>query len=148
MSSLRELRCSTGRFEAVFLTLLHTRIPGKEPGLLEDGTVILTDQQQSAGDAVTDGAGLAGYAATGDGAFHIELALNAQHAQRLADNDFQSLQTEVIIEVTAVDGDLAVFVDLGSGQLCDKGVEHGSFGELKDRGVIDYGVAFVVEFDF
>lgn len=48
----------------------------------------------------------------------------------------------------AVDGDLAVFVDLGSGQLCDKGVEHGSFGELKGRGVIDYGVAFVVEFDF
>ena len=43
-------------FETVLLALLHTRIAGEETGLLEDGTVVGVDEQQSAGNAVAQSA--------------------------------------------------------------------------------------------
>ena len=76
--SLGELGRSAGRFEAVFFTLLHARVAGEETGgLLRWRAVRLVDQQEGAGDAVTDGAGLAGDAAADDLGDDIELAGSA-----------------------------------------------------------------------
>ena len=72
--SLAELRCTTGCFETVLLTLFHSRVAGQQTGGLEGGAVVLVDDEQRAGDAVADGAGLAGDAAAGDGSFDVDLA--------------------------------------------------------------------------
>ena len=63
ISALGELGSTPRRFEAVLFALLHSRVAGQETGGLEDGAVALIDLQQGAGDAVADGAGLAGHAA-------------------------------------------------------------------------------------
>ena len=39
--SLAELRSATSGFEAVFLTLLHTRIAGQEASLLQNRTILI-----------------------------------------------------------------------------------------------------------
>ena len=70
-SALGELGRAAGGLEAVLLALLHTRVAGEEPGLLQNGVVVLADQQQSPGDAVAQGAGLAGDAAAGDGGHDV-----------------------------------------------------------------------------
>ena len=64
--ALGELRRATGGFEAVLLALLHTRIAREEAGLLQDGAVLGVDQQQGAGHAVAQSAGLTGHAAALD----------------------------------------------------------------------------------
>ena len=84
---------------------LHTRIAGQETGLLQDGTVVLAGQQQGAGDAVTQGAGLAGHAAAGDGGHNVHLAGVAGGVQGLTDHHLQGVQTEILIDAPAVDGD-------------------------------------------
>ena len=53
-------------------------------------------------------AGLAGYAAAGDGADDIEPAEGVGDLHRLADDELQGLETEVLVNITAVNGDLAV----------------------------------------
>ena len=50
--SLGELRCATCGFEAVLLTLFHTRIAGEVTGGLEGAAVVLVDLQQGAGDEI------------------------------------------------------------------------------------------------
>ena len=47
-SALAELRSTTGGFEAVLLTLLHTRIAGQEASLLQHRTVLVALLQQGA----------------------------------------------------------------------------------------------------
>ena len=69
--TLGELGRTSCRFQAVLLALLHTRIAGEEAGGLQGGAVLLVGQQQSAGHTVTDGAGLAGDAAAGDGGHDV-----------------------------------------------------------------------------
>ena len=54
---------------------------------------------------MADGAGLAGDPAAGDGGGDIHLAQQIRGVQGLADNELQGLQTEVVVDVTAVDGD-------------------------------------------
>ena len=49
--SLAELRCATSGFEAVLLTLLHTRIAGQEASLLQQGAVLIALLQQGAAQA-------------------------------------------------------------------------------------------------
>ena len=44
--SLAELRSATSGFEAVLLTLLHTRIAGQEASLLQQGAVLIALLQQ------------------------------------------------------------------------------------------------------
>jgi len=56
ISALGELGSATGGFQAVFLTLLHTRIAGEEAGALERRAEFLVHLEQSAGYAVPDGA--------------------------------------------------------------------------------------------
>ena len=54
---------------------------------------------------MTDGAGLAGDAAAGDGGLNVDLADGAGGDQGLADDKLQRLEAEVIVNVAAVDGD-------------------------------------------
>ena len=62
-------------------------------------------QQQGAGDAVTQSAGLAGNAAALHGSNDVHLAQGIGGVQGLTDHHLQGLQTEVIVDVAAVDGD-------------------------------------------
>ena len=104
-SALAELRCATSGFEAVLLALLHTRIAGQETGLLQDGAVLGVDQQQSAGNAVAQSAGLTGNAAAFNGGNDIDLAELLGSGERLTDDHLQGLETEILVDVAAVDGD-------------------------------------------
>ena len=103
----------------------HTRIAGQETGLLQGGAILLVDAQQGAGDAVTQGAGLAGDAAAGDGGHHVELADGVGQHQGLTGDQLQGLQAEIIVDVTAVDGDGAgaalIQANAGDGGLATAG---------------------------
>ena len=77
-SALAELRSTTGGFEAVLLTLLHTRIAGQEASLLQHRTVLVALLQQGAAQAVTDSASLTGNTAAGNADDDVVLALQAQ----------------------------------------------------------------------
>ena len=81
--SLAELRCATGGFEAVLLTLLHTRITGQEAGLLQGGTVLGIYQQQRTADAMAQSTGLTGHTAALDGSHDIHLAQSAGGVQKI-----------------------------------------------------------------
>ena len=107
LSALGELGSATGGLQTVFLTLLHTRIAGQEAGLLQDGAVLGVHQQQGAADAVTQGAGLTGNAAAFHGSNDIHLAQGIGGGQGLTDDHLQGLQTEVLVDIAAVDGDIA-----------------------------------------
>ena len=119
--TLGELGGAAGGLQTVFLALLHSGVAGQQASGLQDGAVLLVDQEQSAGNAVADGAGLAGDAAAGDGGDDVHLAQLLGGDQGLADQQLQGLQTEVIVDVTAVDGDGAGAVleqmDAGHGGL-------------------------------
>ena len=66
---------------------------------------LLVHQQEGPGDAVADGAGLAGDAAAGDGGLDVHLADGGGGDQGLTDDELQGLQTEVVLNVPTVDGD-------------------------------------------
>ena len=51
------------------------------------------------------GASLTGDAAAGDGGDDVHLANHAGGDQGLADDELQGLQAEVVVDITAVDGD-------------------------------------------
>ena len=103
---LGELRSATSGLETVLLSLLHTRVAGQEAGGLQSGTVLSVGGQQSAGNTVTDSTGLTGDTATCDVGNDVELTGGAGNAEGLVDDELQGLETEVIIDGTAVDGDL------------------------------------------
>ena len=63
--------------------------------------------QKSSRNAMADCSRLAGDAAAGDGADDIELLGNSAEIKRLADDQLQGLETEVIVDIAAVDGDSA-----------------------------------------
>ena len=119
--ALAELRSTTCCLQTVLLTLLHTRIAGQETSGLQGGAVLLVDLQQSAGDAVADGAGLAGHAAAGDGSNDVNLAHQLGGDQGLTNDQLQGIQTEVNVDGAAGDGDGASAilkqVDTGDGGL-------------------------------
>ena len=127
-SALAELRSAACGFEAVLLALLHTRIAGKETGLLEDGAVFGVDEQQSASNAVTQSAGLTGNAAAFDGGNDVDLAELLGGDQGLTDDHLQGLETKVIVDVTAVDGD-------GAGAVLEQ--MHAGDGGLSAAGAVE-----------
>ena len=104
-SALAELRRATSGFEAVLLALLHSGVAGQQTGLLQNGTHLIAVLQQGAGDAVTDSAGLAGNAAASDGANDIKLAQGIGKGHGLTNDQLQSFEAEVLIDVTAIDGE-------------------------------------------
>ena len=128
--SLGELRSATSGLETVLLSLLHTRVAGQEAGGLQSGTVVHIGGQQSAGNTVTDSAGLAGDTAACNVGDDVELTGSTGNAEGLVDDELQSLETEVIIDGTAVDGDLA-----GAGINADA-----SDGLLSAAGAVEVGL--------
>ena len=71
--SLAELRSAAGGFEAVLLTLFHSRVTGQEARFFQLRTqLVAVVLQQRTGDAVTDSTGLTGHTAAGNAAFDIE----------------------------------------------------------------------------
>ena len=82
--TLAELRSATSRFETVLLALLHSGIAGEEPGLFQGRTQVLAViLEQCPGHAMADGASLPGYAAAGNPAHDVKLALCAGQGQGL-----------------------------------------------------------------
>lgn len=76
-SALGELRCATCSLEAVLFTLLHSRVTGQETCGLQRCAVAVINEEQRAGDTMTDSAGLTGNAAACDGSFDVDLADSA-----------------------------------------------------------------------
>ena len=105
--ALAELRRATGSLEAVLLTFLHARVAGQEAGLLQGRAQLGVVLQQRAGQAVADGAGLAGAAAADNVDNNVELAFGAGEHQRAAGEQLQGVEADVIVDITAVDGELA-----------------------------------------
>ena len=73
---------------------------------------------------MADGAGLTGAAAANHVDNDVKLALGLGENQRSVDQQLEGLQTEVIVNVAAVDGDLAgaiVHADAGNGMLTTAG---------------------------
>ena len=66
---------------------------------------------------MTDGAGLAGNAAAGDGYNDVNLAQQIGGNQGLTNDQFQGLQAKVLVNIAAIDGDGtgAVLVDANAG---------------------------------
>lgn len=118
--SLGELRRAAGGLEAVLFTLLHSRVAGEKASPFKDGAHLVRGEQQRARKAVADGAGLAGYAAACDGADDIVFAERLGQGHRLADNQLEGVKAEIIVDVSAIDGDAAaagINSDAGNGTL-------------------------------
>ena len=123
--SLGELGSAAGGFEAVLLSFLHSGVAGQEAGGLEGCAVLCVDAEECAGNAMTDSAGLAGNAAALDGADDVDLADGVGADQGLTDDELQGIETEVVVDVTAVDDDGAgavlVNANTGDGRLTSAG---------------------------
>ena len=135
--SLGELGSPAGGLETVLLALLHSGVAGEEAGLLQDGAVVLAGQQQGAGDAVAQSARLTADAAALDGGNDVHLALAGGGHQGLTDDHLQSLQTEILVNIAAVDGDGAgaAGIDLDAG---DRG--------LSAAGAVQIGLLRLIHF--
>ncbi len=100
LSALAELRSAAGAFETVFLPFLHPRVAGEEARFLEGGAEGLVILEQSSGNAVADGAGLAGHAAAGNAADNVELAGGLSQLKGLTDDELKGLETEILIYIS------------------------------------------------
>ena len=127
-SALAELRSAAGGFETVLLALFHSRVTGQETGGLECGTIALIENDEGTGDAVADGAGLTGHAAALDSGIDVNFSHGVGGDQGLTNDELQGLETEVIVDLTAVDGDNAAAVgdevNAGHGGLPTAGTVH------------------------
>ena len=123
--SLGELGSATCGLQTVLLSLLHSGVTGQETSSLQRGTVLGVQHNQSAGNAVTDSAGLAGNAATCDGANDINGTQGLGGDQGLTNDQLQGVEAEIIVDVTAVDGDgtgtALVHANTGNGVLTSAG---------------------------
>ena len=117
ISALAELGSATCGLQTVLLSFLHSGVAGHEASSLQSGAVLGIQSDQSTGDAVTDSAGLAGNAAASDGDNDVNLAQQVSGDQGLTDDQLQGLQTEVIVDVAAIDDDGtgAVLVNANTG---------------------------------
>src|SRR5579859_944845 len=101
-------------------------VAGHEASLAELGLQGFVVLDQSASDAETDRAGLAGDAAASDGDVHVELVGRFDQLKRLTNDHARRLTTEELVEGLAVDGDRA-------GALAQ---EHASSGGLAAAGAV------------
>ena len=93
-----------------------------------------------------------GAAALGGGFVHLELLDGVvrqifEHDAVVSLIEILAVEQEVV-ELAAVDKDFAIAVEGGAGQLADEVAEHGTFGQVEGIGVVNEGIALVVEFDF
>ena len=123
--ALGELGSATCGLQTVLLSLLHSGITGHEASSLQGSAVLGIQGDQSAGNAVTDSAGLTGNAAACDGDNDINLANQVGGDQGLTNDQLQGLQTEVIVDVAAIDDDgtgaVLVNANTGNGGLTTAG---------------------------
>ena len=103
MSSLGELRSSTSCLQTILLSLLHTRVSGKETCGLQSRSVLCVCLKQCAGDAVADRAGLAGHSAALDIDQYVELISVLSQHERLADDGLQGLKSEIVVDISLID---------------------------------------------
>ena len=104
--SLRELRSATSTLESVLLSLLHTRVTSKKAGLLKKGLIGLISGEESTSNTVADSACLAGDTAAANVCYDVKLTLGLGNAEGLVNDELESLKTEIVIYVSAVDGDV------------------------------------------
>src|SRR5690606_35841303 len=105
--TLGELERTACLCTAVLLALDDARVAGQEAALLEDRAQARLEVGQRLGDAVTNGTGLAGKTAAGDGGDDVELAVTGSCDDRLLQDHLQDRTGEVGFERLAVDDDLA-----------------------------------------
>ena len=107
ISSLRKLRSASRCFETVFLTLFHTRITCEIAGLLDDRTKFRIHLDEGTCEAVADSAGLTCVTAAADCHIEVIFAESIDQRERLADDNLEGFRSEIIIDVTLIDNDLA-----------------------------------------
>ena len=104
--SLGELRCAACGFETVLLSFLHTRVAREEACLLEGGLVALVSGYERTSEAVADCACLTRKAAAANGSNDIKLTDGFGYAEGLVDDELEGLKTKVIVNVSAIYGDV------------------------------------------
>ena len=135
--AFRELEAAAGAGLAGLLAFLHARIAGEETGLLEDGAEVLVGLDEGAGDAVAQGAGLAGGAAAFADRDDVVLADAFDGLEGRFDDQAQVGGGEIIFELAVVDDDLAGALgeaDAGDGGLAPTGGDGFDFSFLGGHG--------------
>src|ERR1035441_1689306 len=102
--TLRELEALACARLAVLLAFLHPRIPREETLLAEDPFEIGRGLQERAGNAVTDGARLAGDAAAEDADKHVVLADVLRFRERLESDGALVRHGHVLLDSAVIDG--------------------------------------------
>jgi len=105
--SLGELACATSCLETVLLSFLHSGVSCEEACLLEERTVCVVSKEKSSCNAVTDSTCLTGDTTTVNVCNDVVLAHCGCYAEGLVDDELECFKAEIIVDVTAVDCDLA-----------------------------------------
>ena len=103
--SLAELRCATCSLEAVLLTLFHTWITCKESSSFKSWSVVVVCLEKGSGKTVTDCSSLSCVSTAANINDHVEFTLCLCSSQWLTNDNFQSLKSEVLIDVSFIDSD-------------------------------------------
>ena len=103
MLTLAELGSLAGFLQAVLAAFLFARVTGQETGFFQQRTEISVHFQQGTGNTMTDCTGLAGDTAANHVGEDIVFAQGLGSFQRLTDNQFEGLQSEIFTQLTAVD---------------------------------------------
>ncbi|KFM83852.1 hypothetical protein DJ90_5621 [Paenibacillus macerans] len=101
--TFRELRRATSGFETVFLTFFHPRVTSQEACFFQRRTEFRIRFEQSAGNPVTDCAGLAGNTAAMSDNDNVVVAERFRQSQRLFYDQLQRFQTEIIVDIAFID---------------------------------------------
>ena len=105
--ALAELLGAAGLAQTNLLTFDFAGVTRHEAGVREDGLEAFIVVDEGAGDAVTDGAGLAGFTATADVDGDVERFGVFREFERLHDDHAARFTVEVLFQGTTVDNDLA-----------------------------------------
>ena len=114
--TLAELGSATCSLEAVLLTFFHSGVTGKESCLFKLAAKLRINIEQSAGDAVTDGACLTCEAAAINIYKNIKLAECIGELEGITNDHLEGLISEIIVDVPLIDCDNA-----GSGNEANSG---------------------------
>ena len=104
--SLAELRSATSGFEAVLLTFFHSRVTSQVSSFFQNWSVLSVCLQQGTSDTVTDSSSLSGKSTTVNVYQNVKFFCIVCCCQWLTNNNFQSLQSEVLVDVSFIDCDL------------------------------------------
>ena len=102
-----ELRSTTCGFEAVLFTFFHSRVTSQETSGFQSCTIGRIYFQKSSCNTMTDCACLSADTAAGNICFDVDFVNRVGLNQRLTNDELQSIQSEVIVDITAVDHDFA-----------------------------------------